>query len=226
MKTINLALGVHNHQPVGNFDHVLADACERCYQPFFQVLERHPKVKFSVHFTGYLLSWIVENYPEIIQSLTRLAVREQIELVTGGFYEPILPIIPDCDKIGQIRKLTNYLIKTFTDKGHVPKVEGMWLAERVWEPHLPKALAEAGVKYVCVDDSHFKMVGKSDGELLRTYVTEEQGSSLDIFPINQKLRYLIPFESPDKIIDHLRSLATTGGDAGAFYFDDGEKFGV
>jgi alpha-amylase len=226
MKSISLALGVHNHQPVGNFDHVISEACERCYQPFFQVLERHPKVKFSVHFTGYLLSFIVANYPEIIHCLKRLADREQIELVTGGFYEPILPIIPDCDKIGQIRKLTDYLVSTFTDKGHVPTVEGMWLAERVWEPHLPKALVEAGVKYVCVDDSHFKMVGKNDDELLRTYISEEQGKALTMFPINQKLRYLIPFESPEKIIEHLHTLASADGERGAFYFDDGEKFGV
>ncbi len=226
-KTINLCLGVHNHQPVGNFDHVLAEACEKCYLPFFQVLERFPKVKFSVHFTGYLLHWIAKNYPEVISVMDKLHARGQIELVTGGFYEPIMAIIPDCDKVGQIRKLTAYLEKLFCSKqANKEIIDGMWLAERVWEPHLPKPLVEAGIKYVCVDDSHFRSVGLHDSELYRCYVTEEDGNKLDIFPINQNLRYMIPFETPEKIIEYLKSIATSEGDAGAFYFDDGEKFGV
>lgn len=226
MKTINLALGVHNHQPVGNFDHVIAEACERCYFPFFKVLERHPSIKFSVHFSGYLLFWIAENYPEIIHTLKRLVERGQVELLGGGFYEPILAIIPDEDKLGQIRKLTAYLHELFKVRNEVPDISGMWLAERVWEPHLPKTLAQAGIKYVCVDDFHFKAVGKKDEELLYSYVTEEQGHKLEIFPINQKLRYIIPFEAPSAVIDHLKMLAGQDKSAGAFYFDDGEKFGV
>jgi alpha-amylase len=222
-KKINLCLGVHNHQPVGNFDHVMAEACERCYFPFFKVLERHPKVKVSVHFSGYLLHWIAENYPEVINILKKLVAANQVELLTGGYYEPILSIIPDADKIGQIRKLTDYLSAKFPVH---PEIEGMWLAERVWEPHLPKALAEAGVKYVCVDDSHFKSVGIRDSDLFRCYVTEEQGHRLGIFPINQDLRYLIPFETPEKIVEYLHSVASHDPGAGAFYFDDGEKFGV
>lgn len=225
-KTVNLVLGIHNHQPYGNFDTVLEHACERCYLPFLQVLERHPEIKFSVHFTGFLLEWIAARYPEIITALTRLVEREQIELVTGGYYEPILATIPDTDKVGQVKKLTDYLHKLFRRDGADPDVSGMWLAERVWEPHLPRTLATAGVKYVCLDDSHFKGVGMAAHELFRSFVTEEQGHTVEIFPINEKLRYIIPFDKPETAIDYLRSIATEGGERGAFYFDDGEKFGI
>jgi alpha-amylase len=225
-RSINLVLGIHNHQPYGNFDQVLEHACERCYLPFLQVLERHPKIKFSVHFTGFLLEWIAGRYPEILSALRRLVARAQVELVTGGYYEPILATIPDTDKIGQVRKLTDYIYKLFERDGKQPDVEGMWLAERVWEPHLPRCLAIAGVKYVCLDDSHFKGVGMPEQELLRSYITEEQGHTLEIFPINEKLRYIIPFDQPSKAIDYLKSVATESGDRGAFYFDDGEKFGI
>jgi alpha-amylase len=224
-KKVNLVLGIHNHQPYGNFDDVIEHACERCYLPFLQVLERHPAVKFSVHFTGYLLEWINRRYPEIQRTLEHLVERGQVELVTGGYYEPILATIPDTDKVGQINKLTGYLKQLFNGKLE-REITGMWLAERVWEPHLPKALAACGVKYVCLDDSHFKGVGMSDSDLFRSYVTEEQGHTLEIFPINQKLRYIIPFDQPESIINYLRSVATESGERGAFYFDDGEKFGV
>jgi len=36
MKTIALLLGVHAHQPVGNFDAVLEDAHQRSYKPFLE----------------------------------------------------------------------------------------------------------------------------------------------------------------------------------------------
>jgi len=42
---------------------------------------------------------------------------------------------------------------------------GMWLAERVWEPHLAKPIAEAGVEYVILDDNHFKAAGLPDRAL-------------------------------------------------------------
>ena len=36
----------------------------------------------------------------------------QIEFFTGGFYEPVLASIPSKDRIGQIKKLSNYIKNT------------------------------------------------------------------------------------------------------------------
>src|SRR5216117_3789964 len=69
----------------------------------------------------------------------------------------------------------------------------MWLAERVWEPHLPRVLAQAGVEYVLLDDSHFAQAGLDPDALGGYYLTEDQGVRLRVFPISQRLRYLIPF---------------------------------
>jgi alpha-amylase len=37
-ETIALALGIHNHQPVGNFDFVFEEAYRKSYRPFLEVL--------------------------------------------------------------------------------------------------------------------------------------------------------------------------------------------
>ena len=47
-KKIYLALAIHNHQPVGNFDFVFAEACERAYLPMIEALEKHPKIHVPV----------------------------------------------------------------------------------------------------------------------------------------------------------------------------------
>ena len=151
--------------------------------------------------------------------LGELAGRGQVELLTGGFYEPILPILPDWDKIGQVQHLSEFLHTYF---GVKPR--GLWLAERVWEPHLPKSLKEAGVDYVLVDDSHFALAGLDPSGLSGYYLTEEQGALLAIFPISRRLRYLVPFAAPD---DTLAYLAERRDKArGLTLVDDGEKFGV
>src|SRR5262249_57493295 len=108
----------------------------------------------------------------------------------GGCCEPRLAVLPDHDKIGQIERLTAFLKSHF---GVRPR--GMWLAERVWEPHLPRALSEAGVEFVLVDDRHFTLAGLDADTLGGYYLTDEQGQSLRVFPINRRLRYLIPFAS-------------------------------
>ncbi|PYM77300.1 MAG: hypothetical protein DME03_05580 [Candidatus Rokuibacteriota bacterium] len=212
-------LGVHNHQPIGNFEHVLVEATERAYRPFLERLEARPEVRVSVHCTGSLLEWLRERAPRTFDLLGTVAARGQVELLTGGFYEPILAVLPDHDKIGQIERLTAFLKTHF---GVRPR--GMWLAERVWEPHLARALSDAGVEYVLVDDHHFALAGLDADALSGYYLTEEQGVALRVFPINQRLRYLIPFADVEATLAYLearRDQATA-----ITMVDDGEKFGV
>ena len=141
MERLAFCFGIHNHQPVGNFDHVMVEATERSYRPFLERLDRRPEIRLSAHFTGSLLEWLRERAPRVFDLLGTLAARGQVELLTGGFYEPILAVLPDHDKIGQIERLTTFLKSHF---GVRPR--GMWLAERVWEPQLPRVLSEAGVE--------------------------------------------------------------------------------
>jgi alpha-amylase len=221
MNRVTFIFGIHNHQPVGNFQSVFEEAFDKSYYPFLQLLEAFPKVRISIHYSGILLKWIEDHRPEGIDLLRKLALSNQIEIMTGGFYEPILPVIPDRDKIGQIRKLTHYIEKTI---GDFPR--GMWLAERVWEPHLPKALKRAGVKYTVLDDAHFKYSGLEDEQLNGYYLTEEEGESVALFPISRRLRYTIPFRPIEETLEHLGKLTSETGSNLAVYADDGEKFGV
>ncbi|MFQ5708366.1 MAG: alpha-amylase/4-alpha-glucanotransferase domain-containing protein [bacterium] len=221
MDKVNVAFGIHNHQPVGNFDFVFEEAYQKSYLPFLEILEKHPGIRLALHYSGILFQWIKRHEPEFIPRLRALVQAGQVEMMTGGFYEPILAVIPYRDKIGQIKKLTEF-VRQHTR--YNPK--GMWLAERIWEPHLPKPCAETGVKYLVLDDSHFKNAGLQEEQLLGYYVTEEEGHTVYLFPISETLRYTIPFESPEKTIEFLRSIARSNRHPLVVFADDGEKFGV
>ncbi|MBI1321504.1 MAG: DUF1926 domain-containing protein [Candidatus Hydrogenedens sp.] len=221
MKTIQLVFGCHSHQPVGNFGFVFEEAYDKSYKPFLDVLERFPKVKVVLHYTGPLFDWFAANRPEYLERLARLAQSGQVEIMGGAYYEPLLCAIPERDAIAQIGRMQRFCAEHF---GKRPT--GMWLTERVWEPHMPKILAKAGVAYTALDDSHFAVSGIPREECFGYYHTDDEGYTVRVFPIIEKLRYTIPFRPVEETIEFLREKATEDGSRCAVFHDDGEKFGV
>ena len=219
---LNFIFSVHNHQPVGNFDHVLEEAYELAYEPFLEKVFENPEVKLSLHNTGFLLDWLVEKRPSYVELLRAMVERGQVEIIGGGYYEPVLAVIPVQDRLGQIRMMTDKVEQHF---GVRPR--GLWLAERVWDPTLPTTLKEAGIEYVIVDDFHFIRSGFRKEELNGYYVTEDLGSEVRVFPGCERLRYLMPFEPVTSLEEYLRGLTQKAPSDGAvIYADDGEKFGI
>ncbi len=229
MKPLALSLVFHDHQPVGNFGWVIEEAYKTAYLPLLECLERHPAVRTALHFTGPLRDWILENEPGFFARVRTLVTRGQVEVLGGAYYEPILVALDDADRLGQLVKLSRAVKEDF---GKEPA--GAWLAERVWEPQLPEALAQAGLGYVILDDTHFKAAGLMDDDLFGYYMTEDRGHLLKVFPTLKHLRYTIPWAELDDVMAWLRDQAEapdmTGRYAGkqrlALMGDDGEKFGL
>ena len=221
MKQIYLGLAIHNHQPLGNFPWVFEEAYQQAYLPMVEALGKYPAIRLSLHYSGCLIDWLEQSHPEFLDRLAALVSRKQVEIMGGAYYEPILPAIPDTDKLGQIAKMDAFVKQRFGSKP-----TGLWLAERVWEPHLAKTLAEAGVEWALVDDNAFKSLGVEDKDLFGYYLTEEQGHSVKVFPISKHLRYSIPWHDVEEVISYLDKEASDGGNKIAILGDDGEKFGV
>jgi alpha-amylase len=220
MKTVNFCFGTHNHQPIGNFDYVIEEAYQKSYLPFFELASRHD-VPFASHFSGILLGWLEKNHPEQINLLKKMVSNRQLEIISGGYYEPILAVISRRDRNAQITKLTNKIGSLFGSMAN-----GLWLAERVWEQQLAGDLANAGIQYVILDDTHFRAAGLSNEDLTGYYLTEDGGSEISVFPISKELRYTIPFAEVDETIAVLRDGASESGTNLITFADDGEKFGV
>jgi len=222
MAKLYLVFGIHNHQPVGNFDQVIEHAYSKCYLPFLQVLKDFQKVKCVVHFRGCLFDWLETNgKQEIFDILQDLNHRKQIEFLSSGYYEPILSIIPWKDKINQIKKMNSFIKDRFK-----VSPEGIWLTERIWQPDTASVVNNGDLKFSLLDDAHFRCSGMLDKEIFGYYTTENNGESIDIFPISKTLRYKVPFSMLNELEGILRGFYSRDKDTLVTLVDDGEKFGM
>ena len=219
MDPVRFVFGVHLHQPVGNFDHVFEQHLQDVYHPLIERLAAHRFFPFALHLSGPLLEWLEAHDTKYLDLLGRLAADGHVELLLAGFYEPVLASLPRADRIEQIGWMRETIQRRFG-----VAATGLWLTERVWEPDLAGDLADAGVRYVLVDDRHFLVSGFERETLHAPFWTESGGKRVAVFPIDERLRYLIPFKPPASIAAYLRELRAAGRPL-AVFVDDGEKFG-
>ncbi len=218
MEKLVFLFAVHNHQPLGNFTDVFRRAFNRAYFPFLKTVSRFPGFRFALHFSGFLWDYLIRERSDCLELIKKMVDSGQVELMGGGYYEPVLSQIPERDRLAQLSLMTEFLEETF---GVRP--EGLWLTERVWEPHLASLLNRAGFRYTLLDEEHFRYAGVKN--IHGYYLTEDEGLTFKVFPIDKTLRYYIPFRSLPELRSYFEKIISEGRDT-AIIGDDGEKFGL
>ncbi len=205
MNNVKLLLGSHNHIPFGSSDEEFEKAYGIRLKPFIASLYKYPKVPATLHYSGVLLQWIEKHHPEFVMLVDELVNRKQVELLGGGFYEPMMPLLPLTDKIGQVELLTTYLRKKF---GKRPR--GCWLPATVWEQSLAGTLQTCGMDYVFLEDGQFRAAGLTGAAGERPFVTEDQGKTVFVFPIATRLGQEIGWSEPGALFGRLIAEASSG----------------
>jgi hypothetical protein len=177
-KPVNLILVDHSHVPYGvkdeEFEHIYT--CK--LKPFITTLNKYPAIRGALHYSGILLHWIERAHPEFFMLIEDLISRKQVELIGGGFYEPMMSLISQQDKIGQIELFTDYLRKHFNKRPL-----GCWLPALAWEPGMVDVLNRCGMSYTFLAAEQVQKAGLEGEALLAPYLTEEQGKLLTVFPL-------------------------------------------
>jgi len=218
-RPIRFCFGLHLHQPVGNFGYVFEQHVREVYRPFLEHVRAQSFFPITLHVSGPLLEWLDQHEPSFLDDVADLASDGRVELLLAGFYEPILASLPRADRLTQVAWMRDAIRRRLG-----AEASGLWLTERVWEPDLAADLHDAGVKFALVDDRHFLASGFARDRLHAPFRTEHDGKQLALFPIDERLRYLIPFQPPEDTVSYLRLLRAKGKPL-AVLADDGEKFG-
>jgi hypothetical protein len=207
-----LILGFHHHIPYGTGD----EEFERVYtgklKPFITTLYKYPHIPAVLHYSGVLLYWIERTHPEFFMLIDDLISRKQIELLGGGFYEPMMTLLPLSDKIGQIEMLTTYIRKHF---GKRP--QGCWLPLSVWEQNMTGVLNTCGMGYTFLEDLQLDQRGGAVPMSQGPYISEDQGKLITIFPLSGRLKDELSRARPSQVLDRL---------LGEFLPENGEIFSV
>ncbi|MCL2094330.1 MAG: DUF1926 domain-containing protein [Treponema sp.] len=183
--TLEVILCTQGHLPSGTGEADFEGLYAAEIKPLITALAKFPRVHLVIHYSGLLLHWIERRYPELFMLLEDLLNRKQAELLGGGFYHPLLPLIPLADRIGQIEMLSTYLRKQF---GKRPL--GCWLPSLAWEQNLVGPLTSSGMNYTFLEERHFYGAGLKPGPqgIFEPCLTEDQGKLLIVFPIAEGRR--------------------------------------
>ena len=233
LRKLNMVLCTSLHVPSGadesEFDRVYSDLVK----PLVLALDRYPKVNMVFHYSGVLLYWIERRHPEFFMLLGELISQRRAEFLGGGFYNPMLSVIPPVDRIGQIEMLTTYLRKHF---GKRPL--GCWLPPMSWEQNLVGSLNSSGMNYTFLDDCIFSRAGLSpcSAELFSPCITEDQGKLITVFPVSGTVGKKLLTEDPESYLasltgrceeenpNHVIAVLIGGGDAGDITADYDKLF--
>ena len=178
----NIILGSHAHI----FPSATNEEFEYVYhtrlEPFIRILHSFPKIPVVLHYSGPLFSRLEQKKPELFLLIKDMTARKQIEILGGGFYEPLMPLLPTTDKIGQIEMLTTYIRQHF---GRKP--QGCLLAHSAWEQSMTGVLITCGMAYTFLSEEQFAAAANTGKSLLGPVITEDQGKLLLVFPIFSSL---------------------------------------
>ncbi|MDR3130562.1 MAG: DUF1926 domain-containing protein [Treponema sp.] len=179
---LTLIIGSHNHVPYGIGDEEIENFYCKKLKPFITVLNKFPNIQAVLYHSGFLFQWLSKTHSEYISLLEVLAARKQVELLGGAFYEPLLPLLPLTDKLGQIELMTTYHRKVFGKRPH-----GCWLPALAWDQSLAGVLYSSGIGYTFLREEQFALTGLSGEALYYPHLTEDMGKIITVFPISSRL---------------------------------------
>jgi len=142
---------LHIYQPPNQFPEILDQVVKESYLPLIQLAKKYPRFYFTLNINASLTEQLAERgYRKIIDGLTFLARRRQIEFTGSAAYHPILPLLPDNEIRHQIEKNDEINKKYF---GNAYKPAGFYSPEMAYSNRLAGIIKKAGFKWIILDEN-------------------------------------------------------------------------
>ena len=151
----------------------LEKSFQNIYKPVIKFLFSHPSFPLSFGFSGPQIQFFKKRKNELITILRELVDRKQVEILGGGYNEPLLPLLNSVDRNGQIDLLTSEIRQTF---GKRPR--GMTLFQDCWDSSLVNNIHTCGIEYVILNSQ----VIPESKRMYLPILMSDLGKNVDIFP--------------------------------------------
>ena len=150
------------------------------YKAFFSGIQAEERLPLTVFATGSFLEWQKGKRQAYSMLLNNMLSRKQVELLSGGYYQPYLSLLPASDVIGQIEMMTAAIRTHF---GKRPR--GLFLTASAWIPSLITPFTRCGMEYCLLDYRLFPTdTRKRNGQhtVFSPAIVEDKGKTITVFP--------------------------------------------
>ncbi len=175
--------GFYSQLPSGTGALVFERVLSCVLKPMLTFLYNHPAVKIHLHLTSAEMEWLECNHPEVNMLITDLIKKDQLELLTGGYYQPVLQLLQMKDRSAQIEKTTTYIRRRYGTR-----VQTLWCYDQIWNPSYISAM------YLC--STSRLMISTYDrlhDRQLQTepFIMQETGRTIEVYPTDDFCSRLI-----------------------------------
>lgn len=152
---------------------VLEKDYQNVYKPLIKFLYNNPQFNFSFACNGIQISYFKKRRNELITILKEMVEKKQVEIIGGGYYNPVLPLIFPIDRNSQIDMLSAEIRQII---GKRPR--GIGVYADCWDSSLVNNLQNCGIEYAllnsnCIPDDKLKFL---------PIVMSDLGKSVQILP--------------------------------------------
>ncbi|MDD7458552.1 MAG: alpha-amylase/4-alpha-glucanotransferase domain-containing protein [Treponema sp.] len=186
MSQLNVCLHLSADISSGKDTNLLEENYQKVFKNALTFLYSHPDFYLSIAFTGSQLDYYERRHPESIELLKDLLSRRQIEIIGGGYYAPVFPLIYPSDRAGQIEKMS-MAVRQILGKRPL----GLYLFGSIWDPMLITTFHSCEMSYVFLDST---LISRKYLKCL-PIITSEQGKSLKVLP---SYKNLLPEQTESK----------------------------
>ena len=136
----------HIYQPPVQIAPVVKQIVNESYRPIVEALKSHPEAKITLNINGTLTEQLNDfGYDDLIEGITTLASRGQIEFTGSAKFHPLLPLIPEPEIRRQI-KLNNETNRKFF--GDLYKPRGFFPPEMAVNEEVISSVKKEGFEWM------------------------------------------------------------------------------
>jgi predicted glycosyl hydrolase (DUF1957 family) len=143
---IYFAFLFHIYQPPVQIPPVIKQIVNESYRPIIDALRNHPEAKITLNINGTLTEQLHDfGYDDLIEGITTLASRGQIEFTGSAKFHPLLPLIPEPEIRRQI-KLNKETNQNFF--GNIFKPRGFFPPEMAVNEEVLSSVKKEGFEWI------------------------------------------------------------------------------
>ena len=212
---------LHFYQPPTQLHWVLDKVCDESYRPLIKIFRSNPSAKVTVNVTACLTELLAEHgKKDVIEGLSELAQKGQLEFTNSAKHHPILPLIPPDEVVRQITQ-NDETNRHFFGSVYAPK--GFFPPEMCYSRDIVEPILKAKCEWVILSGVACPLEWPID---IVHYITAPSGK-LSVFFRDDILSNMISFRHIDALsfLKHLSRLRGEREDIYVITAMDAETFG-